>query len=147
MENESSNQDTTITLAPAAGAGIGKKLADYLLAQPTFIEDMGQVILRAIHAKTRHWDREAREFVIEDDCKVQLQAFALTVAHMEGEPVKRIIHQHLGAGGQLDIMGALRESPALLAAAEREIEKAKWRTSGKQANKAPKKAEPIDPPV
>ncbi len=132
-----------LSLAPAAGAGIGKKLADYLLAQPGFIEDMGQVICRAIKAKTRHWDREAREFVIEDDCKTQLQAFALTVAHMEGEPVKRIIHQHLGAGGQLDIMGALRESPALLAAAKAEIEKAEFRDRHKKA----KQAKPADAPL
>lgn len=134
MENEQ------ITLAPMAGAGMGKKLADYLLAQPTFIEDMGQVILRAIRAKTRHWDREAKDFVIEDDCKVQLQAFALTVAHMEGEPVKRIIHQHLGAGGKLDLGSALQESPELAQAVEKELQKAKWRTSGHQAHKRPAKA-------
>lgn len=128
-----------------AGAGIGKKLADYLLGQPDFISDMGQVILRAIKAKTRHWDREAREFVIEDDCKTQLQAFALTVAHMEGEPVKRIIHQHLGAGGKIDFKAALEESPELAQALERELQKANWRTSGNQAHKRPKKVQAEKP--
>lgn len=125
-----------------AGAGMGKKLADYLLAQPNFIEDMGQVICRAIRAKTRHWDREAREFVIEDDCKTQLQAFALCVAHMEGEPVKRIIHQHLGGEGRIDPGAALADSPELAAAVERELQKARWKHSGRQAHKRPKKVEP-----
>ena len=119
---------------------MGKLLADYLLAQPNFVEDMGQVICRAIKAKSRRWDREAREFLIEDDCKIQLQAFALCVAHMEGEPVKRIIHQHLGGNGSVDPLAALHESPALLDAVERLTAKARWKESGRNA----KKAEPIE---
>ena len=139
MENTES-----LTLAPMAGAGMGKRLADYLLAQPDFIKEMGDVILRAIKAKTRHWDREAREFMIEDDCKVQLQAFALCVAHMEGEPVKRIIHQHLTGPGGPDLGAALRDSPELQAALESELQKAKWRTSGKQPHKRPKKVQAVE---
>lgn len=60
------------------------------------------------------------------------------LAHMEGEPIKRIIHQHLGAGGeQPDFVKALRESPALLTAMKREIEKAEWaQTHASRAQRA-----------
>lgn len=135
---ESTNQDATISLAPAAGAGIGKLLADCLLADPTFVTDLVAAFRNGLKA-TRSFYVKDEGMHSEPDAKTQLQAAALVLAHMEGEPVKRIIHQHLGAGGQLDIMGALRESPALLAAAEREIEKAKWK-GGKKAKKV--EAEP-----
>jgi hypothetical protein len=135
--------DTNVTLAPAAGAGIGKLLADSLLTDPEFVPLMRKTAIDALGAMSpRRWDKDTGKWIADPDMRTRAQMFFGLLAHMEGEPVKRIIHQHLGAGGQLDIMGALRESPALLAAAEREIEKAKWRTSGKQANKVPKKAEP-----
>lgn len=144
VENQlATPEQETLALAPAAGAGVGKAIADYLLSQPHFIEDMGQVILRAIKAKTRHWDREAREFILEEDCKTQLAAFFGCVAHMEGEPVKRIIHQFLGGQGRVDPLAALRESPALREAAADMLRKADWRTSGRQEHKRPKKAEPV----
>jgi hypothetical protein len=136
--------EETLTLAPAAGAGIGKLLADRLLAEPGFMDLMVAAVVNGLKA-TRSFYVKDKGMHTEADAKTQLQAFALIMAHMEGEPVKRIIHQHLGAGGQLDVMAALRESPALLAAAEREIEKAKWKTSGRQAGKAPKKVEPAEP--
>jgi hypothetical protein len=65
------------------------------------------------------------------------------LAHMEGEPVKRIIHQHLGADGKLDIRGALQDSPELASAVAAELEKARWRHSGRQDHKRPKKAQPV----
>ncbi len=61
------------------------------------------------------------------------------MAHMEGEPVKRIIHQHLGADGKLDLRGALQDSPELAAAVAAELEKATWRKSGRT-----KKAQPVE---
>lgn len=77
--------------------------------------------------------------VTEPDAKIQVQTFALIMAHMEGEPVKRIIHQHLGTGGKLDVGAALGDSPELAAAVERELQKARWKNSGHQAHKRPKK--------
>ena len=47
---------------------------------------------------------------------------------MEGDPVKRIIHQHLGGAGAVDPLAALRESPELRQAAKRMLEKAEFRT-------------------
>jgi hypothetical protein len=132
----------TATLAPAAGAGIGKILADRLLADPTFVDAMVSAVLNGLKATRSFWQGkgESAQLVTEADSKTQLQAFALIIAHMEGEPIKRIIHQHLGADGSVDPLAALRESPALREAARRLLEKADWRTSGHQASKRPAQA-------
>lgn len=136
--------ETETQLAPAAGSGIGKMVADYLLKQPDFIENMGQVIVRALNAKTRRWDKDAREFVEDDDCKTQCTAFFGIMAHMEGDPIKRIVHQHLGGTGTVDPLAALKESPALREAAARMLEKAEWRHSGMKAHKKPKAVQAVD---
>lgn len=129
----------TMTLAPAAGGGIGKILADALLADPEFIGLMLGAIRNGLKA-TRSFYVKDQGMQTEPDAKTQIQAFALILAHMEGEPVKRIIHQHLGAGGQVDVLAALRESPALADAARSLLEKADWKHSGNAAHKRPKKA-------
>jgi hypothetical protein len=138
---ESANQDATMTLAPAAGAGIGKKVADALLAQDGFVDLMVNAMTNGLKA-TRSFYVKDEGMQTEPDFKVQLQAAALIMAHMEGEPVKRIIHQHLGAGGKLDVGAALTDSPELAQAVERELQKARWKHSGHQAHKKPKKVEP-----
>ncbi len=136
------------SLAPAAGAGIGKILADRLLADPSFIDLMCAAITNGLKATRSFWTGkgETAQLVTEADSKTQLQAFALILAHMEGEPIKRIVHQHLGADGSgVDPLGALRDSPALMAAVERTLEKAKWRHSGRSDAKRPiKSAGPVD---
>jgi hypothetical protein len=79
-------------------------------------------------------------WLVEPDMRTQSAMFFGLLAHMEGEPIKRIIHQHLGGeGGVVDPLAALKDSPALQAAVERTLEKAKWRTSGHQAHKRPAK--------
>ena len=132
-----------ITLAPAAGAGIGKILADRLLAEPDFVESMIAAVKNGLKA-TRSFYVKGDGMQTEPDSKTQLQAFALVMAHMEGEPVKRIIHQHLGGAGTVDPLAALRESDALRDAARAMLEKAEWRTSGHKAYKRPKQAQPVD---
>jgi hypothetical protein len=136
--------EESLSLAPAAGAGIGKILADRLLADPEFIPAMHDAVMGGLKATRSYWTGkgETAQLVTEPDSKVQLQAFALCLAHMEGEPIKRVIHQHLGGSGEADPLAALRESPALRDAAKRLLEKAEWRTSGHQASKRPKKADP-----
>ena len=62
--------------------------------------------------------------------RAQLQTLTLVLAHMEGEPIKRVIHQHLGGNGTVDPLAALQESPALRDAARRMLEKAEYRTGG-----------------
>lgn len=139
-----SAQPQTLSLAPAAGAGMGKLLADLLLADPEFIPLMRQTAIDCLHAMApRRWDKESGDWIADPDMRTRAQMFFGLMAHMEGEPVKRIIHQHLGADGKLDLRGALQDSPELAAAVAAELEKAKWRTSGHQASKRPRKAEPV----
>jgi len=132
-----------LQLAPAAGAGIGKLVADALLANPDFIPLMRDALLGGLEATTRHWDREAKQFEIEPDFKVRIQAFSMALAHMEGEPVKRIIHQHLGGDGQIDLGAALRDSPALQAAIERQLENARFKDRKRGGKTPPKAAEVV----
>lgn len=71
--------------------------------------------------------------------RTQCQMFFGLLAHMEGEPIKRIVHQHLGGDGSaVDPLAALRDSPALMEAVKRTVEKAEWRHSGNKASKRPK---------
>lgn len=136
--------DTTqIELAPAAGSGIGKLLAAALLAKPDLVSGMVQVIERGFTAQKRFWNQQEKCWESDADGPTQIKTLALVLAHMEGEPIKRIIHQHLGGNGTVDPLAALQESPALREAAARLLEKAEWRTSGSQAYKRPaRQAEP-----
>ncbi len=129
---------TEAQLAPAAGAGIGKIIADRLLSDPEFIPLMIEAVTNGLKATRTEYtghgkDREAEQV---PDFKTQLQAFALLLAHMEGEPIKRIIHQHLGGQGAIDPLAALQESPALRDAAKRMLEKAEFKTSPGERSRA-----------
>lgn len=130
-----------VSLAPMAGAGIGKMLADELLKDPEFVPLMRSVALGCLRAVTHRFIMERKETIEVPDFKIQAQMFFGLLAHMEGEPVKRIIHQHLGGSGAIDPLSALQESPALREAAKRLIEKSEWRTSGNKASKRPKSVE------
>lgn len=119
---------------------MGKMLADLLLADPEFVPLMRQTALDCLHAMApRRWDKETNDWIADPDMRTRAQMFFGLMAHMEGEPVKRIIHQHLGTGGKLDVGAALGDSPELAAAVERELQKARWKNSGHQAHKRPKK--------
>lgn len=128
----------TLTLAPAAGAGIGKILADALLANPEFVPAMLASAMNGLKATRGYWSGkgENAEYIVEPDFKTQLQAFALLLAHMEGEPIKRVIHQHIGDGKAVDPLAALQGSQALRDAAKKLIAKAEWHESGRSAKPA-----------
>ncbi len=136
------------TLAPASGAGIGKLIAQNLFAREGFIDRMGDAIWDALGAERRVWDKEANNgrgaWEVEPDNRSRLQAFFGIVAHMEGEPVKRIIHQHLGASGKpVDPVDALQESPALRAAVERTLAKATHRDKSPARHMRAKQADAV----
>lgn len=137
----------TLTLAPASGSGIGKQLADALLTRPDFLEAMVDAAVGGLKAERSFWCGKGADGYLErePDMRTRIQTLALLLAHMEGEPIKRIIHQHLGGTGTVDPLAALQESPALREAAGRLLEKAEWRTSGRKAHKVPKQAEPAEP--
>lgn len=133
-----------ITLAPAAGAGIGKVFADQLIADPAFVRLIVDAAKDGLSATRSFWCGKGATGYLETepDFRVRIQTLALVLAHMEGEPVKRIIHQHLGLGRDVDPLAALKESPALRESARRLLEKADWRTSGYQDHKRPEKSAP-----
>lgn len=126
------------TLAPAAGAGIGKVFAERLIADPEFEESLVAAAKDGLRATRSFWCGKGGSGYLETepDFRVRIQTLALVLAHMEGEPIKRIIHQHLGAGGTVDPLAALQDSPALLEQAARLVEKASWRKSGRNRKQA-----------
>lgn len=129
-----------ISLAPAAGAGIGKLLADSLLADPEFVPLMRKTAVECLAAMApRRWDRDTESWIADPDFRVRAQMFFGLLAHMEGEPVKRIIHVGQGYGLPLDPLASLRESPAMQDELRRLLAKADFRTSGRQAHKRPAK--------
>lgn len=120
--------ESVTTLAPAAGSGIGKLVFDALLAEPDFIPLMVGAAMGGLRATTSFYNPATREVIEKADFKTRLQAWLALTAHAEGEPVKRIIHQHLGANGTIDPLAALQESPELREAAARLLEKANFKT-------------------
>lgn len=137
-----SENENTLSLAPAAGSGMGKIVAAELLTLDA-PKKVAAALNRGLTAERSVWISEGKgqgHWQSEPDTRSQLQAAALILAHMEGEPVKRVIHQHIGANGALDLGAALRESPELVALVERELDKANWRKSGRNG-----KAKPVTP--
>lgn len=118
-----------LSLAPAAGAGVGKKLAERLLARDDFMPLMEAAAIDGLQAMApRRWDKDTQDWITDPDMKTRTAVFFGLIANMEGEPVKRIIHQHVGGGGRVDLVQSLHDSPALLDAAKAMIAKAEHRT-------------------
>lgn len=134
----------TLTLAPSAGTGVGKLLADALLSDPEFLPAMIDAAKGGLKATRSFWCGKgaAGYLETEPDERTRIQTLALLLAHMEGEPIKRIIHQHLGGAGTVDPLAALQDSPELRDAARRMLEKAEWKHSGRGGeHKRPKRKE------
>ncbi len=132
------------TLAPASGSGIGKLLADALLAHPDFLALMTEAAIGGLSATRSFFVKTgAREghMETEADYRTRTQTLALLLAHMEGEPIKRIIHQHVGEGKAIDPVKAMQASPELRESVRRTLEKAEFRT------RHTKKAEPTGEPL
>lgn len=127
-------ENTQILLAPGAGTGLGKMLADALLGDPEFLPLMQKTAVECLKATApMRWDKAANEgkggWIRDPDFRVRAQMFFGLLAHMEGEPIKRIVHQHLGGSGdKISLLDALHDSPALAEALEKELTKAKFRT-------------------
>ncbi len=131
---------TLESLAPGAGAGIGKEIAKTLLAREGFIQRMADALDNALTATRRTWDSGAKQWVEEPDTRSQLQACFGVLAHMEGEPIKRVIHE---VRKSIDASEAL-SSPAAIEAAERMIAGAKAKLRRAGVKTGPKRAEPVE---
>lgn len=130
----------TLLLAPASGAGLGKVLFSALLADEKFLPSMVAAARGGLTAVyPRRWDKHLDDWgEPEPDHKTRVQTFLALWAQAEGEPVKRLIHQHLGVS-VLDPMVAL-ESPATRDAMRRLLEKAD-NAKNRQAHKRPRAVE------
>lgn len=133
-----SETDHALTLAPAAGSGIGAQLAKALLSDPDFLPAMVQAAKDGLHATRSFYDKGAGGVVTEPDNRTRIQTLALLLAHMEGEPIKRVIHEFRKGG--VDPTEAL-SSPAALEAAERMIAGAK--AHARKVKSQAKQVEPV----
>ncbi len=133
-------QNEQVSLTPASGTGLGKVIFEALLRDDSFLPSMVAAALGGLNACfPKRWDKENDCWgESEPDHKTRVHTFLALWAQAEGEPVKRTIHQHIATGGQLDAIGALQDSPAMLDSLERTIAKAK---SGLRRPRAPKVAE------
>lgn len=122
-----------IPMAPAAGSGVVREVAAELATRPSVVLKIADALENALTATRRTWDSGAKQWVEEPDTRCQLQAVFGLFAHFVGDPQKRVIHEHLAKDGTPDVLAALRESPALAAAMERALEKARWRQSGRNS--------------
>ena len=124
-----SAQGKNLALAPMAGAGLGRVLFDALLADPDFVPALKAAALGSLGASRSFYDKATREMITEPDFRTRLAAVALILSQAEGEPLRRVIHQHIGAdGGRIAVHEALADSPGLREAVRRELENAEFRT-------------------
>lgn len=108
--------------------GLGKQVIASLMAEPDFVGSMRDAILGALGASNERWDKATKGFIDVPDYRARLDAWKIIMAYAEGLPLMRILKQELATGTQRSLSEDLRESPALLAAVEKELEKAKFRT-------------------
>jgi hypothetical protein len=138
--------DTQLSLAPGAGSGIGRKLALSLLDDSRFLPALRDAFMDALTATTWYFDTGSKTRVLAIDYKTRLAAAMGVLSHMEGDPVKRIIHQEIGmtnlAGAAEDQLAA---SPGLRAALARQLRKAEERAKC-LPQPEPKRVEAIDLP-
>lgn len=122
-----SEKNGILALAPAAGTGIGKELAERLLKRPDFMQLLEDAAVSALTAmQNQRWNPVARQWEPPaPDAKTRLAALLGLMAQLEGDPVKRIVHQHLGDGGALDLHAVLKDSAELRELLQREVNRAK----------------------
>lgn len=114
-------------LAPAAGSGIGRMLFTQLLEDSEFVGEMKAAVMKGLRAQHTFRDRKSGEIITADDPRTMIATVAMILAQAEGDPIKRVIHQHIGAPGAVDVQQELRDSDALRQAVRRELEKAEFR--------------------
>jgi hypothetical protein len=126
-------------LAPASGSGVGKQIAQRLLSRPDWLDLVENALVHALTAQSRFYDNATKSHVVMQDAKTQLAAVLGIWSHLEGDPIKRVIHERGGSGSSPveDLEAALANSPALAAAVRRTLAKA-------ERNLQIKRAEPVD---
>ena len=130
-----------------AGAGLGRLLFDSLLSDPEFVPAIKAAALGSLSASRSFYDKTTRQMVTEPDFRTRLAAVALILSQAEGEPLRRVIHQHIGgAESRVAVHEALADSPGLREAVRRELDNAEFRTRRARPVRtvAPAEADPVD---
>lgn len=126
-------------LSTAVGNGIGRKIADKLLAEADFIEEMVQVARDGLKAETAICTKGGGIEMVPDQKTRQNMFFGL-LEQFDGKPVERILTQAFGqpGGPGEDLDAQLNDSPAFRSALRRKLDKA-----DRRAAKAEKQAERV----
>ena len=142
--------DALSLLAPGAGSGMGAELAARILSRPDWLDLCEAAIVHGLTAQMRFFDKAANDgkggFVIMQDAKTQVATVTAIWSHIEGDPVKRIVHE---VHGDPDVAAAadeqLASSPGLRAAMRRRLDAAE-RAAKSLPQPEPKRVEAIDLP-
>lgn len=116
----------TLETAPAKSKDMAVRLAERWEQDTDLVTLMDGVIRAGLVSTTERWDITTKKFVERPDTKSQLEAVKLILAYSAGLPLARSVTIAIESGGYGAMKEALRESPELLAAVERELDKAKF---------------------
>ncbi len=116
-------------LAPGAGSGLGRKLAEELEKRPRFIEALADAYMDGLKATVSRWNVELKAFEDIPDAKTRVLTANAIIANMEGEPVKRVLVAQ-GAGNRKSetdarVIERIAASPALQGQLEAQIRRAR----------------------
>ena len=120
---------TQISLAPAAGAGIGRQMFAELLARPNFAAELAQAAVDGLNAMTPpRWDPAAQDWTSSPDYRVRTTTLFALLAQAEGAPIKRSVQQVItGPVSTDDIERQLEANPAARAAMLKLIQDADYK--------------------
>lgn len=118
---------------PTRPPDIAEQLARRWESDPALIDEVDRAIRRALHAVRWRWDHKTKSEVEDEDHRSQIEAAKLIFAYGAGLPLQRSISVTLEKDAFGEMKTALRESPALLGALEREVEKARFHGRHKKA--------------
>lgn len=115
-------------------ASMWQQIAAVLMRDPAFPDLIGRTLVDALKAEGVHFvkgDGPDAGWQRHPDFKCRLEAVKLILAYAEGMPLQRIFEHKINES-RSSLADALRDDPETLAAVEREVEKAKFRTRKKR---------------
>jgi hypothetical protein len=131
-------------LAKTMPPGVWTEVLRILSARTGFAEEIADALADGLKATGVHFIRVKKgdggsesggEWETHPDFKTRLETVKVLLAYSEGLPLQRIL-QHTIDEKRTSVHEELRESPELLAAVEREVEKAKFGGRHKKARAA-----------
>jgi NAD(P)-dependent dehydrogenase (short-subunit alcohol dehydrogenase family) len=121
---DTTQQNDLSALAPAAGSGIGAQIAAGFLARGDWLALCIDALVAALQANCKVYDKANNCLVTYPDGRTRLEAVHKIWSHLEGEPVKRIIHEVRRGRDAESLQDELTRSPALREAAREMLDAA-----------------------